>query len=488
METTMVFTVWGIFAVFRVTVFIVSILVFLLPITGLASEADVDDRIQLLERQLEQQRTMLEKMQQELELLKASREQATAEPPAALEQEAAATLTGTKADSTAEDITQAIEGRKDWQPSMEISGFADLDMIYDFDRVAPDYEATLVPTTIPTEPGVYGSDGNFIYSIKQSRLSFVSKMHTPLGDAMGWIEFDLFGTGSDAGRTAFNLRQAWFELGRWGAGQTWSTFIDISTWPNVYDWWGPSGMALNRNPMLRYTLPLDESGSQFAIALEQQNGSFNAGIFTEIAPGLADSLDAKTEAPDLIANWRIERDWGHVQLAGVARHLAYETLDTPDNKPDGSVFGWGFNLTGIFNVFDRDQIKYGITYGKGIASFINDGGGSNIVPEYRNDDVKAVAMPSLGFLLYYDHYWSENWSSAIGISRNNNDLTNLQISDQPNRVTYASTNLFYTHSPYLVTGIEALYGKLETADGSEGSDFRLQFTTRYIFSHVYTSR
>lgn len=462
-----------------------SVLILLLFTTlpAIAQSPPAEDRIRQLELQLQQQReinerqqAVLEQMQQELERLKTG--------PAAT---AGTTEREEELMKIAEEDNAPVQN---WvrSPSMDISGYVDLDMIYDFDRVAPDYEATLVPTTIPTVPGEYGSDGNLIVSVKQSRLSFLSQAETPLGDALAWIEFDLFGTGSNAGKTTFNLRQAWFELGNWGAGQTWSTFTDISTWPNIYDWWGPSGMAINRNPMLSYTVPYGDRGSNFAVALEKQNGSFNVGIIDQIAPTLAADLTPKSELPDLVTHWRTEQDWGHFQIAGVARKLSWETLKTPDNRPGGSTFGWGFNLTGVINTVGRDQIKYGLTFGKGIATFMNDGGGSNLAPVFTGTTIEVEPMKSWGYMVYYDHYWSEHWSSAIGISQNDNKLTNLQLTSEPDKVTYASTNLFYTPSSSFLIGVEALYGKLETADGSSGTDFRLQFTTRYSFANRYTSR
>src|SRR4051794_6937484 len=53
--------------------------------------------------------------------------------------------------------------------SLEIYGFAQFDAIQDFDRVNPDWEAALRPSRIPTVKGQYGSDGQSILSIKQSR-------------------------------------------------------------------------------------------------------------------------------------------------------------------------------------------------------------------------------------------------------------------------------------------------------------------------------
>lgn len=456
-----------------------------LPVALPAFAESADERIHVLEQELARQQAAAAELQTTLRELQAELERLKGGSMTPAEQTDQAQQAAPAAEQSASAATASTAAPADG-PSMEISGWANLDLIYDFDRVAPHYEETLVPTTIPTVPGLYGSDGNFIPSVKQTKLSFTSTGQTPLGAGSAWIEFDLFGTGSDAGETTFNLRHAWFELGGWGAGQTWSTFMDISTWPNVYDWWGPSAMALNRNVQLRYTFPQSGRDWQLALALEKQNGSFNVDPLDELAPTLADNVATKSELPDFIARWRLEKDWGHVQVAGVARRLDYETLNTPNNNPKGHEFGWGFNVTGILNGVGRDQIKYGVTFGEGIASFMNDGGGSNLALKADGDHV--VAAESVGFLLYYDHYWSERWSSSIGFSQNDNRLTDLQTEGQPDKVSYASTNLFYTAAPSFVTGAELLYGKLENADGSDGTDVRIQFTTRYNFSNSFSAR
>ena len=48
--------------------------------------------------------------------------------------------------------------------NLELYGFVQLDAIQDFDRVNPDWEATLRPSRIPTQKGQFGSDGQTIFS------------------------------------------------------------------------------------------------------------------------------------------------------------------------------------------------------------------------------------------------------------------------------------------------------------------------------------
>ena len=61
------------------------------------------------------------------------------------------------------------------------------------------------------------------------------------------FEFELFGTGVDEGQTTFRLRHAYGELGGFGAGQTWSPFMDPDVFPNSLEYWGPTGMVFFRN-------------------------------------------------------------------------------------------------------------------------------------------------------------------------------------------------------------------------------------------------
>ena len=75
---------------------------------------------------------------------------------------------------------------------------------------------------------------------------------TPLGELKTIFEFELFGTGADAGQTTFRLRHAYGELGQFGAGQTWSPFMDVDVFPNSLEYWGPSGMVFFRNVQVRW--------------------------------------------------------------------------------------------------------------------------------------------------------------------------------------------------------------------------------------------
>ena len=111
--------------------------------------------------------------------------------------------------------------------SMEIYGFIMMDAGYNFDQIQPDWFDVVRPTKLPAYKNQYGADGNFYFSVRQTRLGFKNYFPTALGELKTHFEFEMFGTGVDAGQTTIRLRHAYAELGKFGAGQYWSPFMDI---------------------------------------------------------------------------------------------------------------------------------------------------------------------------------------------------------------------------------------------------------------------
>lgn len=446
----------------RHTTLLVYLLTFAVFSTAASASTDAE-RIRALEEQLRQQQTMLEQQQRMLQAMDAELKRLKSGAPIVEEDLAAAQKAPPR---RLEDRPEGVE--------LNLYGHMQLDGIYDFKRVDPTWESTLRPSAIPIEKGEFGDDGNTVVSVRQTQLGLRTLAPTPWGELKTWFEFDFFGTGSDAGDTKFNLRHAWAEVGGLGFGQTNSNFMDISIFPNVIDWWGPSGMVFNRNPQLRYTWAAE--GSEFAVALEKPNGSFNTGIFGELSPSFDEAATDKTHYPDITAHWRNAFDWGHFQIAGVIRQLEFETRGTPNNEPNGDDLGWGFNLTGVVNTFGRDQLKLGLVYGEGIASFMNDGG-INLAPE----DFEGKAVEVTGVMAYYDHYWSDRWSTSIGYSMHDNDPLNQQADNEFQTGQYASVNLLFTPYPALLIGSEFLWGNHENVAGQDADDYRVQFSFKHKF-------
>jgi hypothetical protein len=371
--------------------------------------------------------------------------------------------------------------------NLELYGFAQLDAIQDFKRVNPDWDATLRPSRIPTEKGQFGGDGQSVFSVRQSRLGTKASGILAGKPYEAKFEFDLYGTGVDAGQTTFRLRHAYASWGPFLAGQTNTLFMDGDIFPNVIDYWGPAGMVFVRTPQIRWTF-LDRNGWTAAVALEHPSDDIDPGGIRLIDENIAANIQANEELPDLTAAIRYGGNWGHVRLAGIVRRIGYDTRGTEDNEPDGQETGWGLNATSAIKL-GMATPRLGVVYGRGIATYMNDGG-MDLAPSvstiFEPPSVilipEAEAVKLLGVSAYVDLQWSKKLSSAIGYSFTKVDNTNFQEPTAFHKGEYASVNLLWTPADPIMTGAELLWGKRTDNDGDTGTDTRLQYTFKYSFS------
>ncbi len=365
-------------------------------------------------------------------------------------------------------------------PKFEIYGFAQSDYIQDFRRVDPAWEDTLRPSKIPTIPGLYGSDVQSSISAKQSRFGVKTNQLVEGHDLYTQLEFDFFGVGVDAGQTTIRLRHAYGKWGQWLAGQTHSLFMDIDMFPNIIDYWGPCGMAFLRNPQIRWT-PISGSES-FAIAIEKPSADVDAGNIREVDPGLGAAIQADETLPDLSAQFRTNRPWGHFQLGALLRRLGYDTPDTTANQPKGHTVGWGFDASSNIKL-GGDLLLLSVIYGQGIASYMNDGG-TDLAPEGVPGSLTGKAVPLLGISAYYQHNWNKRFSSVIGYARTQVDNTSFQSGSAFKTGQYASTNLLMKPGKNMLVGAEILWGRLDAKSGASGTDVRSQITFKYDFTSL----
>lgn len=363
--------------------------------------------------------------------------------------------------------------------SFEVYGFAMGDYIQDFDRVVPAWEDTLRPSKIATLPGQYGSNVQASVSPKQSRLGAKGNLPTEGHDLLTDIEFDFFGVGVDEGQTTIRLRHAYGAWWQWLGGQTNSLFMDGDVFPNVIDYWGPCGMVFLRTPQLRWT-PISGNYS-LAIAIEKPDTNIDAGNARQLDPDLGTTLQNDEKLPDLTAQLRANRPWGHIQIAGILRRLGFDTLGTADNIPKDHVIGWGFDLTSVVRVFDRDKLYLSGTYGHGIATYMNDGG-VDIAPEGSPGNLQASAVPLFGVMAYYEHSWNERWTSSAGYSRTQVSNRSFQRPDAYHSGEYVSGNVLFTPVKNMLVGGEFLWGRRVDNNFNTGVDYRFQISLKYTFS------
>jgi len=383
---------------------------------------------------------------------------------------------------------QAADGFQIGDLALNIYGFVQADSIYDFKRVDPDWNDTLRVTTIPTRGEPYGGDGEVVFGVRQTRIGFDSNFQTDNGDVRALFEWELFGTGGDAGQTTPRLRHAWVQWKNFGAGQHWSNFMDPDVFPNTIDYWGPTGQIFYRNKQVRYTFPnLFADSSEFAISLEDPDTALTVGRFRDESvcdiPGVVencgssinDEVQKDNDVPDLTAKYRDETSWGHWQIAGMLRKLGYENLTTGDSDYET---GWGFNASTVINTVGRDQLKLQLAYGEGIGNYFNDGGLDLALDDSDITQADPTAVEILGIVAYYDRYWNDKWSSSIGWSMTDLDTEDGQADTEFKKGQMATINLLHYPTEHVMLGVEANWGKREDVDGEDGEDYRIQFSIK----------
>ena len=365
---------------------------------------------------------------------------------------------------------------------MEIYGHTMLDMGYQVNQNDPDWFDVVRPTKLPSFENEFGDDGNFFASVRQSRLGVKTATPTSYGDLKTIFEFELFGVGDDAGQTTFRLRHAWGELGQFGAGQYWSTFMDIDVFPNSIEYWGPNGMVLYRNVQARWT-PWSDGDSRFAISLERPGASGDGGKFSDSVE--LEGVGGDFELPDLAAHVRYAQDWGHVQLAGILRQIQWTDTNNDEFDLSGDELGWGFNLSSNYKI-GRHVLRGSLVYGEGIQNYMNDASVDIGVVEQAGLPTGGEAIPIFGLVAFLDLNWSEKWTSTIGYSLQDNDVTNGQSDSSFKKGQYALTNILWHPVPNFFVGPELQWAKRDNYnDGFSSDDFRVQVSAKWNFSKSF---
>ncbi|TRX71707.1 DcaP family trimeric outer membrane transporter [Carboxylicivirga sp. M1479] len=377
----------------------------------------------------------------------------------------------------------ALAQEESQELSFRIYGHAMMDAGYNFNQIHPDWTDVIRPSQLPTYKNEYGADGNIYYSVRQTRLGFESIVPNDLGDLKVIFEFELFGTGVDAGQTTFRLRHAYGELGHFGAGQYWSPFMDIDVFPNTIEYWGPTGMVFFRNIQFRW-MPI-KGDSFLTLALERPGASADGGVYAE--DGYWDQVHGRFPLPDFSAEYRKAFDWGYLELATMLRYIEWEDRNDDDNMDlSDSVLGWGLNLSSNIKFSKSTTGRFQVVYGEAIQNYMNDGGtdiGIKNNPGNAEKPIEGVTQPVLGIVAFIDHYWSERFSSSAGFSMLDTDHANGQAPDSYATGKYAVANLLYYPAKNIMAGVELQYGKRENfSDGFSSDIVKLQFSFKYNFS------
>ena len=369
------------------------------------------------------------------------------------------------------------------KPRLDIYGFAMLDFGYNFTSINPNWFDTMRVTRLPKFDEEFGKDGTVFAGVRQSRLGVKGFTPTKLGELQTTFEFELFGTGVDAGQTTFRLRHAYGELGAFGAGQTWSPFSDTDVFPNSVEYFGPTGIAWFRNVQLRYTA-MKKENSSLVIALERPGASGDQGIYDDRIE--LDGIHGRFPAPDISAAYRAGGKWGYARAAGLLRWIYWDDVLDDNVDLSGNATGWGLNLTSGINAGENNVIRVGLVFGEGIQNAMNDSPVDIGIQANFGDPARPLVgepLPIVAWSAFLDHKWNDRFTSAVGYSRQDIDNTDAQAPDAFKTGQYALGNLLYAPVPGVMVGGELQWGRRESfQDPFIGDGFKVQFVFKYNFS------
>jgi hypothetical protein len=367
--------------------------------------------------------------------------------------------------------------------TFEIYGFTMLDMGHDFEQIDPNWSDTLRVTRLPSFEDEFGRDHNWFAGVRQSRLGVRTSTPTDLGDLTTLFEFDLFGTGVDEGQTTFHLAHAYGELGAFGAGQTYSPFMDIDVFPNSIEYWGPTGMVFFRNVQVRW-MPI-KGDTSLTLAIERPGASGDGGIYADRVE--LENIRPRFPLPDFSGAYKLGSDWGYVRIAGMLRLIKWDDVLDDQFDLSGDATGWGVNLSSNLNIGSSDVVRLQLVYGEGIQNYMNDSPIDIGLQNNLSDPVTPVLgepIPILGIVAFLDHTWNDRFTSSFGYSRQDNDNTDAQAPDAFRDGEYALGNLLFKPVENLMVGGELQWGRRKNfSDGFSSKGLRFQFSAKYNFAY-----
>ena len=354
---------------------------------------------------------------------------------------------------------------------VRIGGYVKADVVYSDVSAGnnSDYNRYFYPRAIPVGRAAEIENDKVVFTAKQSRLFVKTKTATPMGDLKIHLEGDFYGQGGNqvvSNSSTWRLRQAYGELGNFLAGQTWSTFMNVSALPETVDFGGPAGQIFVRQAQLRWTQPFSWGSLQMAAE--------NPETFVIASEsGIGATFDNEW-IPDIVGRVNYRSEFGNFSLALMGRQYRVENDVASDSTYAGAV-----SVAGKVPAFGKDDIRFMLNYGNGLGRYMY----TNFEDASLNvDNGDIEAIDQWGGYLSYHHYWLDNLRSTLVYSYGEADNDTDVVGEAVNkRFQSVHANLIWSPVPAVNLGLEYLWGQRELESGEDGDLNRVQFGAQYLF-------
>lgn len=342
---------------------------------------------------------------------------------------------------------------------LKVYGFVKLDMIHDLDYIGNpwEFETAFIPMDGSPEAALGGLT---TLHAKQSRLGFEFRSTATSKNGKQFplkavLEIDFFEDDPSLARQP-RLRHAYGMIGRFLAGQYWSTTADLNAIPGLIDFAGGDALYGTRVPQIRWE---DKAGKilSYAVALEQPssvvaNPSDLEGESRPRMPNLAGRL---------LWNWK---SGSHFQAGVDVFNINWQGGET---GPDQSTIGFSLNLTTRILVKTNSNVN-ALLAGLGMGN-----GQSHRIVSHEFDESDAILktdgtlelLPAAYYYLGYSHYWSKSLNSTIAYNASWLDNIDEKPDDMVHQAGTFHVNLIWFPYKLASTGIEYMWGFREEADG-----------------------
>lgn len=343
------------------------------------------------------------------------------------------------------------------ETSIRVYGYAEGDVIHDFNATAPnDNYTNLIEQPLKNSGAPKGATK---LSAETSRFGFETTTPTQYGAFTTKLEGDFYSFGDGTTRNRLRIRHAYGEYNGLLVGQTWGTFMDVDDLPETVDFNGPIGSPFVRKAMVRYTYNNPDI-AKFAVAIEDPAGG--------------------SQMPDIVARADKTFGWGALNV----RLLAHEKRAT-DVGVDEKKYGFGFGLGGSFKASDKDLLMAQYAYVTG--DFDNQYGSNSYVVATNEDGSPRILFDkNHGLIVGWSHIESDQWRGTLSYGMNRSaadgDFRDAIGRGVGNRsLDQMFLNVIYTPIKNVDLGGEYTYGRRKTYDDEIGIMSRFTLMGRYTF-------
>jgi hypothetical protein len=332
----------------------------------------------------------------------------------------------------------------------------------------------------------------------QGRVNFDARTSTEYGTVRGFVEMQASDNDTRTGG-GFALRHAFVQFGNWTFGKTWSTFLHLDSSASTTDPYVIIGDNFMRRNQIRYTQSFG-NGFSLAVALEDQNYTaptavIGGGLYPFIVPFAPYAVvNDRQSMPDIVANIRVDGDWGNAQLSGALHDNRFRMTTPLGGVPAGtagqqtdSELGWALLFGLVVNapsVGEGDFFSFKAIYTDGAHQYFQDSlggagaagagvanvvwGACNVFTLTGGCIIDQITTWSV--LAGFTHNWTPTFNTTLGGGYGNvtgpDVLTNLFApfafaSDSSNDFWQVYLDFAWTPVPRTTFAFDIVYGNAD---------------------------